>query len=96
MFGPNKAKPKIGQSVSQTVPGSNRRIRVTRKDDTKEFQVFVAELENSQEEGPIGSRGKKDKKNNNDNNKRQRKRQGGSGGLHDIDRRTRPVDRLLD
>ena len=43
-----------------------------------------------------GQQNKQDKNDNNDNNKRQRKRQGGSGGISDTDRRTRPVDRLLD
>ena len=89
----DKTDLKIGQSITRQVPGSNRDIKVTRKDDTKDFKVFVVELRKIGESAPF--KGKQEKQDKKDNSKRPRKR-GGGGGLRDIDRRKRPVDRLLD
>ena len=100
LWGPEAYKPlAIGESVSRRRP-SYRAIKVTRKDDTNDFKVFVVELIVFGKEGPVrpvrGKQDKKDKNDNNDNTKRRRKRGGGGGGISDVDQREPPVERLLD
>ena len=90
-----------GQSVTVQVPSTYRSIKVTRNDDTDDFNVFTIELTTFGKSGRVwppprrmqAKDDKKDKKNNNDNKRRKR---GGGGGLSDVDGRERPVDRLRD
>jgi hypothetical protein len=86
----------IGESAARQVPGSHRRIRVTRKDDTDDFKMLVVELEAVGKDADIRPGAKQDNDDNDKKDKNKRRRKRGGGGLNDVDQREHPVDRLLD
>jgi len=93
--GEQKAPNTVPSQCAFNIPNSNRQVRVHRGPDTPDFKVFNVDL--IWQMGTKDNNDNKGKGNNGNNgNTNRRRKQRGGGGLSDVDRRKRPVDRLLD